>query len=294
MNLPPDLVNEAAEPNGAAKQHPSIYKFPVARHNGQHNRSPKLSASTKQRGAFGHRPRNASPPAPSPSKPHYVISSIPCQAAEYLLARRLLLPTCAVPSAILVVPALSTFALSSLAYIAGVSDGLLSITTCSLIVLAATSGMTKVGRSVISKHAPNKEAEMKALRQSFVALPFWSMVICLVVMKVALSVLDIWSGGSTDSRGWMSWFVGIGLNSTFWSVKVATMCVRPASAWLLLSLGIRLRYSGWFCPIGACGERTLPYQLYLTMISSSPLLGCTPEGQPLRRDFAEGREKLHQ
>lgn len=72
-------------------------------------------------------------------------------------------------------------------------------------------------------------------------------------MKVTLSMLDIWSGGSTaDSRGWMSWSVGIGSNSMFWSVKVATMCVRPACAWLLLSLSIRWRYSGWFCPIVRC------------------------------------------
>lgn len=249
MNLPPDLVNETEEPNGAAQQRPSIYKFPVPRQNGQHSQSSKLSA-TKQKGTFG-RPRNASPPLPS--KPHHVISSIPCQASEYLLSRRLLLPTCVVPSAILVVPALSTFVLSSLAYIVGVSDGLLSITTCSLITLAATWGITKVGKSIISRHAPNKEAEMKALRQSFVALPFWSMVICLLVMKVTLSMLDIWSGGSTaDSRGWMSWSVGIGSNSMFWSVKVATMCVRPACAWLLLSLSIRWRYSGWFCPIVRC------------------------------------------
>ena len=277
MNLPPDLVNEAEERNGATQQHPSIYKFPVPRQNG--SQSPKLSAPRKQQGTFGHRhpPRNASPP--SPSKPRHVISSIPCQASEYLLSRRLLLPTCAVPSAILVVPALSTFALSSLAYIVGVSNGLLSITTCSLIILAATFGITKVGKSMISRHAPNKEAEMKALRQSFVALPFWSMVICLVVMKVALSMLDIWSGGSTDSRGWMSWLVGIGFNSLFWSAKVAMMCVRPASAWLLLSLSIRWRYSGWFCPIGACADKVV-FALSIISHDASSTARCS--GVPLR------------
>ena len=198
-------------------------------------------------------PQAQTPEPTVPTTHHYVCSSVPAAAASFLLRRRLLLPAFAMPLLILVVPPSVISFLSLLANLATGwqrihrCDGLPSVVMVSTMILFSSLFLEKIVRNAISRHAPDEKSKKRALAQSRYALPFWSLVISIVVVRTLHSnfgtLLD-------PSRGWIDWVWGLLASTSCWVVKIAGLCARPALGWALMSLLVTCRYTGPFFPIG--------------------------------------------
>jgi len=215
------------------------------------------------------------------SKTHYIFSPIPAMAASFLLRRRLLLPTLAVPTLILAIPPLAIFILSLLACHATGPNGrrgslpTMFVTSTTILIIAFI--LSKCGRSAIERHAPTDLAKKKALANSAYALPFWSLVASIGVARVlhyclgAVVPISSSDGEFVDivSRGWMNWGWDLATTTVVWSIQVAGVCVGPALAWTIASLAVLCRYAGPFCPIVRCSStplRTNPFDATLGRI----------------------------
>jgi len=183
------------------------------------------------------------------------------------------------PAMILSIPPLVVSILSVLAYHAtqshtnGQRGSLSAILVTSTAILLSTFILFRIGKSTIERHAPNEIAKKKALAQSTYALPFWSLVISICVVRALHyclgDILPLFSNGSDVeevSRGWMNWGLGIVTTTLFWAIKVAGACVGPALGWTVMSVLVLCRYTGPFCPIVRCSStplRTNPFDATL-------------------------------
>lgn len=186
--------------------------------------------------------------------------------ASFNLHRRLYLPTFAIPAMLLTIPPLVVGTLSVLAYFATQGSGsgsnsLWTIIISSSSIIGTTYMMTKFGFGAISRHAPNEMKRRDALIKSKVAVPFYSLMICISVSRmmswVFHSALKVGGSGEDVEEvggGWMSSGGLLGFVTTFlfWSIKIAGACFGPALAWLVISVLVGLRYAGPFCPTGKC------------------------------------------
>lgn len=205
-------------------------------------------------------------------------------AASFLLRRHLLLPTFAIPVMLLVIPPLIIAILTVLASTSATvgsgrrqqygnisSISLPTIGITSAIILFSTVALSAIGRSAIAKHAPNEQAKQRALAQSTVALPFWSLVLSIGVIRTIIwyYTLAISVEGMVSRGGWMNWIGGILSTLIFWTVRIAGACVGPALAWMVLAILVVCRYAGIFCPIVRCSStplRTNPFDATLQRI----------------------------
>ncbi|KAL7426694.1 hypothetical protein ACHAXH_001032, partial [Discostella pseudostelligera] len=248
---------------------------------------------------------------PSPQQ-QYICSPFSATAASFFLRRRLLLPTFVIPTLLLTVPPMTVSLLSMLAYLAGcgangssssTSSSLLTILASSTAILLPTFLLSHMGISAIRRHAPNEIARQKALSQSKFALPFWSLVISIGVLRSKLYFLGIFlspitgkSNGHNNNDdcgvvvGWLFWIWGMFSTTMYWSLRTAAACIGPAIGWTILSILVLCRYIGPFCPIVKCS--CIP-------LRTNPLIGTL---QRLLRNFtsktrfldflANGLEKL--
>lgn len=131
-----------------------------------------------------------------------------------------------------------------------------------MAILLPTVFLSNMGMSAIRRHAPNETSRKKALAQSKYALPFWSFVISIGVLRstryylgIVLSpILSPGNNVNTDEHGvvigWLLWIWGMLSTTFYWSTKIATACIAPTIAWTILSILILCRYIGPFYPIG--------------------------------------------
>ncbi|KAL3795025.1 hypothetical protein HJC23_006346 [Cyclotella cryptica] len=242
----------------------SIYKFPAPSTNPQAPATPKRGGETKS--AMSTKTTTMPPPTLPPTTPHYVCSPITADAARYFLLRRLLLPTLAVPVLMLVIPPVIMSFVASLAYVATHSSGeplrLSGILVVSALIVALTYCLVHMGTSAIRRHAPSEKQRKEALEKSRYALPFWSLIVSLMVVRSFHAffglVLHSLMGSSesetsmTGTQGWIGWTLGLFATSWFWSMSAMKAFLRPVLGWAMLSITIACRYIGPFSPFMRC------------------------------------------
>jgi len=265
---------------------------------------------------------------PSPQQ-QYICSPFSATAASFLLRRRLLLPTFVMPTLLLTVPPMAVSLLSMVAYLAGCgaigsssSSSLLTILASSTAILLPTYLLSNMGISAIGRHAPNEIARQKALSQSKFALPFWSLVISIGVLRSTLYFLGIVLSPVTGMKNannddddeygvvvsWVLWTWGMFSTTMYWSLRTASACIGPVIGWTILSILVLCRYIGPFCPIGkksSLCSRTLSYALahlfsnashsWCTMHhhGNSPMLVPPPTNQSLHRYTSTSPTELY-
>ncbi|KAL7522947.1 hypothetical protein ACHAWX_007690 [Stephanocyclus meneghinianus] len=233
-----------------------IYKFAAPSTNPQAPAASKAGVETKT--------VTMPPPTVAPTTTQYFCSPITSEAARYFLFRRLLLPTVVVPVLLLVIPpAIVTF-VSSLAYVGAPSSGeplsLSGIFVVSVMIVALSCFLVRMGISTIHRHAPSDKQRDEALERSRYALPFWSLIISLMVVRIFHSFFGlalhslIGSNGPnmTPSQGWIGWTLGLFHTCWFWSVSALKAFIRPVLGWAMLSITILCRYVGPFSPFVRC------------------------------------------
>lgn len=225
---------------------PTMYTFPPP--------STTSSANPPSSGIVGSKDGVAkSASTPSTTKPLYTRSAIPASVAKLNLRRRLLLPTFAIPSAILAVPPLIGLAVSVISLLAAPNATNISgILFVSSIIISSAWLLVNVGFGAIERHAPSEQAKLKATHQSALALPFWSLAFSICVVHYFLNAFTPNGEGAMHSGGWINRGWALVTTSLFWTMKVAGATVGPALGWLVLSVLVVCRYTGPFCPIGTC------------------------------------------
>lgn len=214
-----------------------------------------------------------------PRHEHYVCSPIPVKTAAFLLRRRLLFPTILIPAGLILGPPLFISFLAGLTYLSGGTlltslllgekngvhgefqekygnHEICSMIICSGIILTTSFIMVQMGKNTIRRHAPNKIAEKKALKQSEVALEFWSLALSVLGFRGALAILAwifpnmLMARSNAMSEGWMECMLGLLIFSFSWAIQALKICMRPAWGWGVLNLVVFGRYAGPLCSIG--------------------------------------------
>ena len=230
---------------------PTMYTFPPPSTASSANPPSSVIVGSKD-GVAKSASTAASATPPLPTKPLYTRSPIPASVAKLNLRRRLLLPTFAIPSAILAVPPLIGLAVSVISLLAAPNATNISGILCvSSIIIASTWLLVNVGFSAIERHAPSEQAKLKATHQSALALPFWSLAFSICVVHYFLNAFTPNGEGAMLSGGWIHRGWALVTTSLFWTMKVAGATVGPALGWFVLSVLVVCRYTGPFCPIGA-------------------------------------------
>lgn len=243
-----------------------------------------LFTSTMSSGSVGASAVNATPQSSTKSTPltttsidnpaktttikqHYICSPFLQTTSSFLLRRRLLLPALVVPTFIFIVPSIIITFLSLLAYNVtfGASNlsyqqSLLSIIISSSSIILSTLILINFGKSTINQYYSSNEVLKKdLLKRSVYALPFWSFVISLVMVRTVVYYYSFgifkssgnnYGNDDTNMPRVVAWVVGMITTTFYWSIKIASTCFWPAIGWIVLSLLIVLRYTGPFCPIG--------------------------------------------
>jgi len=233
-----------------------------------------------------------------PRHEHYVCSPILVKTAAFLLRRRLLFPFILAPAGLILGPPLVISFLAGLTYLSGgtLLDSLFlgekngvhgefqekyrnseicSMIITSGIILTSSFIMVQMGKNTIRRHAPNKNAEKKALKQSEIALEFWSLALSVLGFRGTLAILArifpnmLMARNSAMSEGWMEGILGLLIFSSSWAIQALKICVRPAWGWGLLNLLVFGRYAGPLCSIVRCSctpLKTNPFDLILQKI----------------------------
>jgi hypothetical protein len=116
----------------------------------------------------------------------------------------------------------------------------------------------RAARNAIIRHAPDDNAKRDALSRCVVALPFWSMLASMVIVRaiVRILVLPLYAPRPALMRGivdggvvgggdrWRCWDV------VYTTIDVLGLFIGPALAWMALGILVVLRYAGPFRPIG--------------------------------------------
>lgn len=197
-----------------------------------------------------------------PMKRIVICSPIPSMISNLNLRQHLIPPTFIIPLVVLLLaPTVVITILTTSAHLAiGVSYVNVSRITLwltSTTVLAGTILICYEGRSAIERHAPNDKARDKALQRSEVALPFWSLVISIVIVRVVVfgilgyiapSLFGLTNGGMVKDGAGVIW--DLVRLATLRAIQVIGACIAPALGWILMSILVLLRYTGPLCPIG--------------------------------------------
>ena len=106
--------------------------------------------------------------------------------------------------------------------------------------------MVHLGFSAIRIHAPNEVEMEKAFTKSRYALPFWSLLLSLTVVRLLRSFLM----GTSESAsvGWFRWIFGLFSTNWHWSLKTIGACLTPTLGWGMIGITILFRYIGPFSP----------------------------------------------
>eukprot|EP00956_Cyclotella_meneghiniana_P024952 scaffold51060_cov65-Cyclotella_meneghiniana.AAC.6 len=211
----------------------------------------------------------------------YVCSPITSDVARYFLHRRILLPTFAIPVTLLVIPPAIISLLSTLAYlVSSDTHNLPGVILLSSILLTSTLALVHMGNAAIRSHAPNKKEMEKALLKSRYALPFWSLVLSLMVMRMSLSVFGLAFHSlvqqsnnnhhteiNNTSQGWFGWLLGLFYLNWTWSTTTIKLFLTPMVGWTFISTAVICRYVGPFSPYMRCSSVPLKINPFDTIIT---------------------------
>ncbi|KAL3772524.1 hypothetical protein ACHAWO_002526 [Cyclotella atomus] len=233
----------------------SIYRFPMTSTNPPAVASAKFSEEQKNMNNTNtSKPIITTPPPQTAiaSPKRYICSPLTTQAASSFLHRRLILPTLTIPASLLLLPPVIISCLSTLAYLAtGSSSGppsLSFILTVSSIIIGSTFSLVYIGNNAIRTHAPSAKEMERAYAKCRYALPFWSLILSIVVVRVVYALVY---STNENNRGWIHWVFGL-FTTWSYSLSIVQNCIRPTYAWGLLSITIVCRYIGPLAPYMRC------------------------------------------
>jgi hypothetical protein len=196
-----------------------------------------------------------------PMKREIMCSPIPSAISTFHLRQRLIPPTFIIPLVVLLLaPTVVVTILTTSVHLAmGVTHNVSRIMEwiTSMAILAGTIFIVHEGRSAIERYAPNDKARDVALQRSEIALPFWSLIISIVIVRVVVfgvlgyiapSLFGLSNGGMIEDGFGGIW--DLVRMATLRTIQVAGACIAPALGWMSMSILVLLRYTGPFCPIG--------------------------------------------
>ena len=145
--------------------------------------------------------------------------------------------------------------LTTLTYLTSSSTRELSdILLTSFFIITCTIGMVHLATTAIRNHAPNEVEMEKALMKSRYALPFWSLLLSVMMVRLVRSIFMV--GVSTDSAvssiSWFRWFLGLFSTNWYWSFYTIQSLLTPTLGWGMMSLTILFRYMGPLSPYVQC------------------------------------------
>ena len=265
--MAPNFHQSGDEPSSSDPS-PSTYAFPFPSSSSatttpfifgnMDGRTPGSTATPKQsKTTIISSSNSSSGQQQQPMKRLIMCSPIPSAISSFHLRQRLIPPALIIPVIVLLLaPTVVVTVLSTSAHLAmGVSHDVSRITEwlTSMTVLAGTICIYHEGRIAIERHAPNDKARDGALKRSEVALPFWSLVISIVIVRVVVfgilgyiapSLFELAMGGVVEDNAGGIW------DLVRRAIQIIGACIAPALGWMSISILVLMRYTGPFCPIG--------------------------------------------
>lgn len=140
----------------------------------------------------------------------------------------------------------------------------------SLLTVVLATVLSVAFRYGVVRYAPSEKHKAEALARSRYAVPFWSVVLALLVVRTFFSVGilgDVYGGGSGGrSGGGGGGIVSLSLVFGAWGTSMAALrgfvmaardCLVPAMAWLWIGVVVAMRYTGPFRPVVRCSGAPL-------------------------------------